>query len=152
MTLSLQEMSDRFEIQDLMVGYCYAVDDRDFDALDQYFTEDAFIDYSEMVDMKGSLAEIKAFLAASLAPISMFQHAVMTTQYKFDGDGCETRTVCHNPMVVPGDDGQPQTLFFGLWYIHTFRRTADGWRIASLREKKCYDHNLPDYIKALTAG
>ena len=43
MTLSLQEMSDRFEIQDLMVGYCYAVDDRDFDALDQYFTDDAVI-------------------------------------------------------------------------------------------------------------
>ena len=41
MTLSLQEMSDRFEIQDLMVGYCYAVDDRDFDTLDQYFTDDA---------------------------------------------------------------------------------------------------------------
>jgi hypothetical protein len=53
---------------------------------------------------------------------------------------------------VPGDEGQPQTLFFGLWYIHTFRRTDDGWRITSLREKKCYDHNLPDYIKALTAG
>jgi ketosteroid isomerase-like protein len=152
MTLSLQEMSDRFEIQDLMVGYCYAVDDRDFDALDQYFTEDAIIDYSEMVPVKGLLPEIKAFLNASLEPISMFQHAVNTTQYKFAGDLCETRTVCQNPMVVPGDDGQPQTLFFGLWYIHTFRRTADGWRITSLREKKCYDHNLPDYIKALTAG
>jgi ketosteroid isomerase-like protein len=151
MTLSLQEMSDRFEIQDLLVGYCYAVDDRDFDALDAYFTADAVIDYSEMVGVKGTLPEIKAFLAASLAPVTMFQHAVMTTQYKFDGDSAETRTVCFNPMVAPGDDGQPQTLFFGLWYIHAFRRTADGWRIASLREKKCYDHNLPAYIKAMTA-
>lgn len=151
MTLSLQEMSDRFEIQDLMVGYCYAVDDRDFDALDNYFAEDAIIDYSEMVGVKGSLPEIKAFLSASLAPVTMFQHAVMTTQYKFDGEGCETRTVCFNPMVAPGDDGTPQTLFFGLWYIHQFRRTAEGWRIISLREKKCYDHNLPAYIKAQTA-
>lgn len=152
MALSLQEMSDRFEIQDLMVGYCYAVDDRDFDALDQFFTDDAVIDYSEMVDAKGPLREIKEFLRTSLAPVPMFQHAVMTTQYKFDGDRAETRTVCHNPMVVPGDDGQPQTLFFGLWYIHQFRRTAEGWRISSLREKKCYDHNLPAYIKAQTAG
>jgi ketosteroid isomerase-like protein len=152
MTLSLQEMSDRFEIQDLMVGYCYAVDDRDFDALDQYFTEDAIIDYTEMVPVKGTLPEIKDFLRTSLAPVPMFQHAVMTTQYVFDGDRAETRTVCHNPMVVPGDNGQPQTLFFGLWYIHEFRRTIDGWRISSLREKKCYDHNLPAYIKAQTAG
>jgi len=148
--LSMQEMSDRFEIQDLLVGYCYAVDDRDFDALDQFFTDDAVIDYSEMVGVKGTLPEIKAFLRASLAPIPMAQHAVLTTQYKFEGDSCETRTVCHNPMVVPGDDGQPQTIFFGLWYIHTYRRTADGWRIASLYEKKAYNHNLPDYIKEQT--
>jgi ketosteroid isomerase-like protein len=144
-------MSDRFEIQDLMVGYCYAVDDRDFDALDQYFTDDAVIDYTEMVPVKGSLREIKEFLRVSLAPITNFQHAVSTTQYKIDGDIAESRTVCSNPMVVPGDDGQPQTLFFGLWYIHQFRRTADGWRISHLREKKCYDHNLPAYIKAMTA-
>jgi ketosteroid isomerase-like protein len=151
MTLSLQEMSDRFELQDLMVGYCYAVDDRDFDALDGLFASDAVIDYSEMVNFKGSLAETKAFLSTSLAPITMFQHAVMTTQYKIDGDTAETRTVCSNPMVVPGDNGQSQTLFFGLWYLHTFHRTPAGWRIAHLREKKCYAHNLPDYIKAMTA-
>ncbi len=151
MTLSLQEMSDRFEIQDLLAGYCYAVDDKDFDALDQYFTKDAVIDYSEMVGVKGSLGEIKEFLRTSLDPIPMVQHAVMTTQYIFDEDACETRTVCHNPMVVPGDNGEPQTIFFGLWYIHKFRRTPDGWRISSLYEKKCYNHNLPDYIKAQTA-
>jgi|SRR5690554_5778719 len=151
MTLSLQEMSDRFEIQDLLVSYCYAVDDKDFDALDQYFTEDAVIDYSEMVGVKGSLAEIKEFLRTSLEPIPMFQHAVMTTQYKFDDDNCETRTVCHNPMVISGDNGEPQAIFFGLWYLHKFKRTIDGWRISSLYEKECYNHNLPDYIKKQTA-
>ncbi|ARU18120.1 MAG: nuclear transport factor 2 family protein [Croceicoccus sp.] len=142
-------MSDRFEIQDLMVGYCYAVDNKDFDALDGYFTDDAVIDYSEMVGVKGSLADIKSFLAASLGPVPMSQHAVSTTQYSFDGDRCETRSVCTNPMVVPGDDGQPQTIFFGLWYIHQFRRTQNGWRISGLYEKKCYNHNLPEHIKAM---
>jgi|TARA_B100000378_G_scaffold277177_1_gene276840 ketosteroid isomerase-like protein len=147
--LSIEEMSDRFEIQDLMVGYCYAVDNKDFDALDGYFTDDAVIDYSEMVGVKGSLADIKSFLAASLGPVPMSQHAVSTTQYSFDGDRCETRSVCTNPMVVPGDDGQPQTIFFGLWYIHQFRRTQNGWRISGLYEKKCYNHNLPEHIKAM---
>ena len=147
--LSIEEMSDRFEIQDLMVGYCYAVDNKDFDALDGYFTDDAVIDYSEMVGVKGSLADIKSFLAASLGPVPMSQHAVSTTQYSFDGDRCETRSVCTNPMVVPGDDGEPQTIFFGLWYLHEFRRTDDGWRIASLYEKKSYNHNLPEHIRAM---
>ena len=79
MTLSLQEMSDRFEIQDLMVGYCYAVDDRDFDTLDQYFTDDAVIDYTEMVPFKGSLAETKEFLRASLASIALMAAVVRTS-------------------------------------------------------------------------
>ncbi len=151
MPLSLQEISDRLEIQDVMAGYCYAVDDRDFDALDRYFTPDAVIDYREMVPFTGNLAETKAFLDASLASVPMFQHAVSTTQYTLDGDTAETRSVCFNPMVVPGDDGEPQTLFFGLWYIHQFRRTPEGWRITGLREKKAFAHNLPDHIKALTA-
>src|SRR5690606_3483231 len=51
-----------------------------------------------------------------------------------------------------GAGGEEQTLFFGLWYIHTFRRTAKGWRIASLYEKKCYAHNLPEYITAQPAS
>ena len=53
MALSLQDVSDRLEIQDLMTGYCYAVDDRDFDALDRFFTADAVIDYREMVPFMG---------------------------------------------------------------------------------------------------
>ena len=60
--LSLQEISDRLEIQDVMVAYCYAVDTRNWDALDEVFTADAVIDYSEMVGVKGTLAEIKAAL------------------------------------------------------------------------------------------
>lgn len=150
MTLSLQEMSDRFEIQDLLVGYCYAVDDKDFDALNDIFTPDAVIDYSEMVGIKGSLPEIKTFLSQSLGQVPSVQHAVMTTQYTIDGDTARTRTVCHNPMVVPGDDGELRTIFFGLWYIHEYRRTDAGWRITKLYEKKCYNHNLPNYIKEMT--
>ena len=38
MTLTVQEMSDRFEIQDLIVSYCYAVDNKEFDKLDDVFT------------------------------------------------------------------------------------------------------------------
>src|SRR3546814_9960483 len=81
MTLTLQEMSDRFEIQDLLVAYCYAVDNQDFDALDHVFAPGAIIDYSEMVGVKGQLPEIKAFLKESLGSVKAFLHSVSTTQY-----------------------------------------------------------------------
>lgn len=149
MTLSLQEMSDRFEIQDLIVSYCYAVDNRDFDALDNVFTADAVIDYSEMVGVKGPLPQIKAFLSESLVKMINYQHAVSTTQYKISGDTAWTRTVCYNPMVMPEDGGE-RTVVFGLWYIHEYVRTPEGWRISSLYEMPCYSENVPDWVKALT--
>ena len=145
MTLTVQEMSDRFEIQDLIVGYCYAVDSRDWDALDRFFTADAVIDYSEMVGVVGSLGEIKHFLASSLTPILAFQHAVSTTRYDIDGDRAQTKTVCTNPMTV-SDGTTADTLVFGLWYIHDYVRTADGWRISRLYEQKCYRMNVPDWL------
>jgi hypothetical protein len=42
--LSLAEISDRLEIQQLLVDYSTAIDKRRFDDLDKVFTPDAYID------------------------------------------------------------------------------------------------------------
>jgi hypothetical protein len=42
--LSLEEISDRLEIQQLLVAYSTAIDQRRFDDLDRVFTPDAYID------------------------------------------------------------------------------------------------------------
>ena len=42
--LSLQEISDRLEIQQLLVDYSTAIDLGRFDDLDRVFTPDAYID------------------------------------------------------------------------------------------------------------
>jgi hypothetical protein len=42
--LSLGEVSDRLEIQQLLVDYSNAIDLRRFDDLDEVFTPDAYID------------------------------------------------------------------------------------------------------------
>src|SRR5687767_13199783 len=44
MTLSLHEISDRLQIEELLVRYCYAVDDRDWVAYRNVFTPDAMLD------------------------------------------------------------------------------------------------------------
>jgi len=43
--LSLQEISERLEIQQLLVDYSTAIDQRRFDDLDKVFTPDAYIDF-----------------------------------------------------------------------------------------------------------
>ncbi|MCK5757092.1 MAG: nuclear transport factor 2 family protein, partial [Mycobacterium sp.] len=50
------------------------------------------------------------------------------------------RVICFNPMVI--DAEAKQILFCGLWYDDEFVRTAEGWRITSRVETKCFDKLL----------
>jgi hypothetical protein len=147
MTMTLQELSDRQEIQDLMVAYCYAIDRKHWDELDEVFTADAMIDYSEMVGFRGNLAETKAFLIAGLRQLKSYQHSISTSQIRIDGDIAHGRTLCSNPMVIELN-GTVQTMFVGLWYRDTFVRTAKGWRIRERYEERCYTHNVPPGLLA----
>lgn len=143
MTLSLQEMSDRFEIQDLIVDYAMAIDGSDFDALDALFTTDAHIDYTATGGIAGTLAEIKAFLPDGLKWFSSFQHLTTTAKIVIDGDQATGRTICHNPMTLSNKDGSTHTMTVGLWYVDRFERTRDGWRFSERIEELSYMHNLP---------
>ena len=138
--MSLTEISDRMEIHDLMVAYCYAIDRRDWDALDEIFTADAIIDYTEMVGVKGTLPEIKAFLAESMKAVQACQHIINTSQITLEGDTAHGKTICNNPMVLQPDG---HVMFVGLWYRDTFVRTDKGWRISSRYEENCWRYNVP---------
>jgi 3-phenylpropionate/cinnamic acid dioxygenase small subunit len=143
MTKTLQELSDRQEIQDVMVAYAYAIDRKNFDELDEVFTPDAVIDYSEMVGFRGNLQETKKFLVAGLSQLKAYQHSISTSQIRIEGDTAHGRTLCFNPMTVPLGEGKEQTMFVGLWYRDVFVRTPKGWRIKERYEEKCFMHNVP---------
>jgi hypothetical protein len=140
--MSMQEISDRLEIQDLMVRYSYAIDSRDWDALDQVFTPDAHIDYSVFGGSVGDLDETKKFLAEAMPMFSTLQHMVSGTTMAIDGDAATTKTQCHNPMTM-GDPENPDLMLCGLWYVDKLVRTADGWRIKERVEEKVYMRVLP---------
>ena len=67
--LSIQEISDRLEIQDLLARYCDALDRKDWDIFDRIFTPDAVIDYTAMGGSCGDLTATKKFLADTM-PVS----------------------------------------------------------------------------------
>jgi len=50
MALTPQAISDRLEIEDVLIRYCYAVDDRDWHSYRAAFTPDAVIDDTVMPD------------------------------------------------------------------------------------------------------
>lgn len=141
--LDQQEISDRLELIDLMVRYSHAVDTRAWDDFDEIFTEDAVIDYTAFGGPRGSVSEIKAYLAETLAAFPTFQHLVSNPMLDIDGDVATGRTMCFNPMgVARPDSGDPRMFFCGLWYLDQFVRTGAGWRIRERSEEKSWIHNL----------
>lgn len=141
--LSLQEISDRLEIQQVMIDYASAIDRRQFDELDNVFTADAYIDYRPMGGVDGRFPEVKAWLSQILPTFPTYFHMNSNIAIKFDGDKASTRMICFNPMIVDLPGKGRQTVFYGLWYNDKFVRTPNGWRICERIEEKCFDYNVP---------
>jgi hypothetical protein len=135
--LSLEEISDRFEIQQLLIDYSTAIDKRQFDDLDRVFTPDAYIDYRAMGGIDGRFPQVKAWLAQVLPNFPAYAHMLGNFDVRVDGDSASSRTICFNPMVLGGD--QNQILYCGLWYEDEFIRTPEGWRMSRRVETKCFD-------------
>src|ERR1700739_3335802 len=137
--LSLAEISDRLEIQQLVVDYSTAIDQRRFDDLDAVFTPDAYIDYTALGGIEGRYPQVKAWLAEVLPNFPMYYHMLGNCSVRVYGDTASSRTICFNPMVLGGDLGDkgPQVMFCGLWYDDEFLRTAEGWRMTRRVETKC---------------
>jgi SnoaL-like domain len=136
--LSLEEISDRFEIQQLLIDYSTAIDTRRFDDLDRVFTPDAYIDYRAMGGIDGRFPEVKAWLAEVLPKIfKAHAHMLGNFEVRITGDSASSRTFCFNPMVFAGDKNE--VMFCGLWYEDEFIRTAEGWRMSRRVEAKCFD-------------
>jgi hypothetical protein len=142
--LSLAEISDRLEIQQLLTDYATAIDQRRFDDLDRIFTPDAHIDYRAMGGIEGPYPQVKAWLAEVLPDFPAYCHLNGNVDIRLAGDTATSRTLCLNPMKLPdgGTDSGGQLLFLGLWYDDEFVRTPAGWRLTRRVEVKCLDRLL----------
>ena len=146
--LSQQELSDRFEIQDLVYRYAQVIDGKQFEALRTIFTADVHVDYSAFGGGVGDLEQTLAFLQASLTA-GLFpntQHLNANVQVELAGDTASGRVMCFNPMEMALPGGGKQVFFLGLWYLDHYRRTADGWRICRREEVKSWVFNTPDFM------
>ncbi|GFG68961.1 nuclear transport factor 2 family protein [Mycolicibacter senuensis] len=138
--LSQAEMSDRWQIQQLLVDYSTAIDTRNFDDLDAVFTDDAYIDYRAMGGIDGNYPQVKAWLAEVLPNFAGYAHMLGLPSIRVDGDTATARTFCFNPMVFGSKDTEtPATMLLGLWYDDEFVRSPDGWRMTRRVETKCFE-------------
>lgn len=140
--LTLQELSDRAGIQDLLVREASAMDRRDWDAWEAVFTPDAFIDYRANDGTSGAPPEVRAWLAAVLGRFRACQHLSSNCEITLQGDTARVRSMQY--IAVDMDDGAAgRVVFSGIWFRDTLHRSAQGWRIAERVEELAWRHNFP---------
>ncbi|WP_372777804.1 nuclear transport factor 2 family protein [Litorivivens sp.] len=144
--LSQQEISDRFEIQDLLYHYADIIDRKAADELRDVFTADAHIDYSAFDGSVGDLEATITFLKEALPAFPNSQHLNANMQIKVNGDTAEGRVMCFNPMEMAMGEGESHVFMLGLWYVDKYVRTDKGWRIKERAEVKSWKFNTPDFM------
>jgi 3-phenylpropionate/cinnamic acid dioxygenase small subunit len=140
--MTLQEIADRFEIDDLLTRYATALDTQDWDLYATCFTPDASIDYSSSGGIKGKLPEVKAWLAQIMPTFPMTQHLVTNRVIAVQGDTATCRSYLFNPMGLPDDANRLLLFFEGGYYNDKLVRTPEGWRICERIEESAYSTRL----------
>jgi hypothetical protein len=130
MTLSLQEISDRLEIQDALLAYSTALDvpGRRWEVWYDCFTEDATAEYPGMGPK--SPAELQELFSKNDAVRLQTQHLFLNIVIALDGDSATSRSECSYAAVNRGETPGKNTLrLSGLFFNDELVRTPVGWRI-----------------------
>jgi hypothetical protein len=133
-------LSDRAAIEEALIRYTLAVDLDRWDDLDDVFTPDATIDYTESGGISAGIAEVKPWLAANLPAFSQRRmHTLGQIAIAFGetwpADSAEVTAYFHNPMMISDGVGSERLVEVGGLYHHHFVRTPAGWRSSRLHEQ-----------------
>ena len=140
--MDLRAISDRLEIEALLIRYTRAIDTGEWDRLDEVFTADANIDYTATGGIAASYAEVKPWLAEMLPLFPRRMHTLGQFESEVDGDRATVAAYFHNPMVLPQPDGSELLVEFGGIYHHQLRRTPAGWRSYRLLEELVWKRGM----------
>ena len=145
--LSIQEISDRIGIHDVLARYCHAVDERDWQTYRTLFTEEAVIDAVVTGGIRSGVEDHVVYLQRALNSIQLSQHTILTILIDIDGDSALAKVQCICPMVVAIPEGTAQTMILGVRYRDRLSRVGGGSRISELVEENFWHFNVPEGFK-----
>jgi hypothetical protein len=144
----LATLNDERDIRRLYVRYCDVIDSKEFDRLDEVFTQDCLGDYRDSHGtVQEGLAPLIAHLHANLGSASTCgptHHNVLN--FRIDPDGDTATGVVHFYAVHRGL-GAMEGKLYTVWgrYEDELTRTEHGWRISRRR----YRNYVTDGDKAV---
>ena len=123
----MSETDDRRQLQDVMLSYAAAVDDRDMARYRACFAEDAEIVGFGEETVTGADAWT-ASVESQLDAFSSTQHLMSPQLASITGDTASARTDVQALHVLKDGNGA----IFTLWatYLTDFVRNDDGWKIS----------------------
>lgn len=121
---------ERVDIIDITHRYCWALDSRQWQLLDEVFLPDATAELASplLVDRAAIVARVKR----AIEPLDATQHTVTNHMVQVHGDDADSVCYLHAQHVRAGAEGGPLYVVAGRYHDRLVR-TADGWRIADRR-------------------
>ena len=128
-----ERQGDVLAIQELVVAYGHAVDDRDWTRWEALFTPDAHIDYLHSGGIAGTPAELAAWMPDALSMFTWSLHSVHTHEIAFTGPEIATgRLHLFNRNGLEWN-GRPELFDVGGRYLDEYRVVDGHWRFARRR-------------------
>jgi 3-phenylpropionate/cinnamic acid dioxygenase small subunit len=126
--LNLDQLLEEARIQRVLVRYAQALDERDWAALDEVFTDDARVRYESIGEFSGRAAIVEVVRTA-LAPCGRTQHLI--GNFRIALDGPRATASCYLQAIHRGlGERAGDTLTVWGEYRDRLERRAEGWRIA----------------------
>ena len=140
MAYSLNQISDRQEIVDLLAAYCRAIDDNRPDDVVRLFSEDCYLDYGgQLPIIEGQVAARKFFSIGTSRLYAKSAHFVSNVEVSFpDKDEAIANSYVNAWHEFQGH--QPDAWIFGR-YSDELSRSGTGWLINKRTFKTMGDHN-----------
>ena len=138
---AVRELIDRAAVTEVLYSYARLVDERDFAAAAELFTDDCVAEYGiRETEIMRSSAAVADWLASQLRDGSASSHHISNVQVSFpDADHAEATCYVYAWHRMPGAAADPIVL---ARYVDRLERTTAGWRIA---HRRLLGHGLIDF-------
>lgn len=134
---SLEEIRDRFAIEDLYDRQLAAAESHDWARYDTTFTADALIDLSDFGEPERAYPAYRDWLAALAQDMPEALRLSGGLRLALNGDRATTRVPVICFVKMRGETGLAWTQT-ALFYNDELARTAEGWRIVRRYEELVY--------------
>jgi len=126
----VRALADRQAIIDVTIAYCWALDTKQWDALDEVFAPDATAMLASPAPLAG-VGAIKERVRRALEPLDASQHIVANHQIAIDGDDATCRCYLQAQHVrhAAAEAGAGANFIIAGRYEDQLQRTPAGWRI-----------------------